>query len=363
MVLRFFDIFTNGIDYLTFVFDLKNIDAKDLPYAAVLKKVLGMMDTKHYTYGDLYNEINIRTGGISGSISTYTDSSDVKKFETTFEISVKVLHDNLSYAFELVKEILTCTKFDDTKRLKEIFGEQYARLSSDLSSAGHQTAALRAMSYVSDQVSGIGYFRTLEELLKKVETDEGAKEISEHLYRFCKLIFRPENLLVDITGTEKEYENVPKESVLFSKALFTEECEKGHLEITTSKKNEAFVTAGQVQYVCRAGNYANKGLKYNGALRVLKVMMGYDYLWRNIRVVGGAYGCMSSYAKNGDSAFVTYRDPNLQNSIDVFEKASDYLKNFEADDRVILQYIIGAIHSKDTFRQGNLWAYSLYVSR
>ena len=350
----FHDIFTNGIDYLTFVFDLKNIDANDLPYAAVLKKVLGMMDTKHYTYGDLYNEINIRTGGISGSISTYTDSSDVKKFETAFEISVKVLHDNLSYAFELVKEILTCTKFDDAKRLKEIFGEQYARLSSDLSSAGHQTAALRAMSYVSpaafvsDQVSGIGYFRTLEELLKKVETDEGAKEIAEHLYRLCKLIFRPENLFVDITGTEKEYENVPKESVLFSKSLFTEECEKGHLEITTSRKNEAFVTAGQVQYVCRAGNYANKGLKYNGALRVLKVMMGYDYLWRNIRVQGGAYGCMSSYAKNGDSAFVTYRDPNLQNSIDVFEKASDYLKNFEADDRVILQYIIGAISDLDT---------------
>ena len=77
-------------------------------------------------------------------------------------------------------------------------------------------------------------------------------------------------------------------------------------------------------------------------------MMGYDYLWKNIRVLGGAYGCMSSYAKNGDSAFVTYRDPNLKNSIDVFEKASEYLRNFDEDERVILQYIIGAVSELDT---------------
>ncbi len=350
----FHDIFTNGIDYLTFVFDLKNLSEKDLAYAAVLKKVLGMMDTEHYSYGDLYNEINIKTGGISGSISTYTNSLDVTRFETAFEISVKVLRDNVSDAFELVKEILTCTKFDDVKRLKEIFAEQYARLQSDLASAGHQTAALRAMSYVSpaasvsDQVSGIGYFRKLEDLIKESETEDGAKGIVDSLKRVCKAIFRPENLLVDITGTEKEYEKVPSEAKEFVKALFTEDYEKSELKISTTKKNEAFVTAGQVQYVCRAGNYTSKGLKYNGALRVLKVMMGYDYLWKNIRVLGGAYGCMSSYAKNGDSAFVTYRDPNLQNSIDVFEKAYDYLKNFDADDRAILQYIIGAVSDLDT---------------
>ena len=76
--------------------------------------------------------------------------------------------------------------------------------------------------------------------------------------------------------------------------------------------------------------------------------MGYDYLWKNIRILGGAYGCMSSFAKNGDCAFVTYRDPNLQNSIDVFEGASEYLRSFDSDDRTILQYIIGAISDLDT---------------
>jgi Zn-dependent M16 (insulinase) family peptidase len=350
----FHDVFTNGIAYINFVFDLENMDAEFLPYASSLKKALGMLNTKNYEYGDLYNEINIKTGGISGSISTYTDSQDVTRFQTKFEISVKVLHDNMSYAFDLVKEIVTATIFDDVKRLREIFGEQYARLASDLASAGHQSAALRAMSYVSpaamvsDGVSGIGYFRHLEGVNKALETDEGAKAFIDKLKELCRLIFRPENLMVDITGTEKEYQGIEEETKKFVTSLYTCDVKKGSLKLVPVKKNEGFKTAGQVQYVCRAGNFATNGLKYNGALRVLKVMMGYDYLWKYIRIQGGAYGCMSSFAKNGDSAFVTYRDPNLQNSIDVFEKASEYLRNFDSDDRTILQYIIGAISDLDT---------------
>ena len=350
----FHNIFTNGIVYLTFVFDLKNLDAKLISDVSVLKKVVGMMDTENYSYGDLFNEINIKTGGITGSISTYTDSDDASKFKTTIEISVKVLHENLHYAFDLVKEILTKTKLGDTKRLKEIFGEQYARLQSDLAAAGHQTSAVRAMSYVSpaasvsDRTSGIGYLRHLEELISKIDTPEGSKEISDKLKYLCNAIFRAENLLVDVTCTDKEYAGIAEESKKFADSLFSGDYEKTGFEVETLRRNEAFKTAGQVQYVCRAGNFASKGLKYNGALRVLKVMMGYDYLWKNIRVIGGAYGCMSTFAKNGDSAFVTYRDPNLKNSIDVFEKASEYLRSFDEDERVILKYIIGAISDLDT---------------
>ncbi len=350
----FHDIFTNGIAYITFLFDLKDIDASSISYVSSLKKLLGMLNTTNYEYGDLYNEINIKTGGIGGSISTYTNSEDVTKFRTTFELNVKVLHENLSHAFDLVKEILIESKFDDPKRIREVFGEQYARLQSDIASAGHQSSAVRAMSYVSssamvsDSTSGIGYFRHLEKLNRDIQTEDGAKAFIDELKSLCKQIFRPENLIVDITGTEKEYEGFEEQVSKFVDSLYTEEVEKGEFKFTPVKKNEAFKTAGQVQYVCRAGNFASKGLEYNGALRVLKVMMGYDYLWKNIRVLGGAYGCMSSFAKNGDSAFVTYRDPNLSGSVDVFEKAADYLRDFDADDRTILQYIIGAISDLDT---------------
>ena len=196
----------------------------------------------------------------------------------------------------------------------------------------------------SDQRGASNYWAKLKQRLK----EEGANELITKLGELIRLIFRPENLIVDITGTEKEYDGIEDETLKFASSLYSENVKEGSLNLVPVKKNEGYKTAGQVQYVCRAGNFAKDGRKYNGALRVLKVMMGYDYLWKNIRVLGGAYGCMSSFAKNGDAAFVTYRDPNLQNSIDVFEKAADYLRNFDSDDRTILQYIIGAISDLDT---------------
>ena len=114
-----------------------------------------------------------------------------------------------------------------------------------------------------------------------------------------------------------------------------------------SVKNEGFTSSSQVQYVCRAGNYRRKGLQPTGALRVLKVMMGYEYLWLNIRVKGGAYGCMTGFGRTGDSYFVSYRDPNLENTIEVFEQAAEYIENFKADERTMTQFVIGAVSDMD----------------
>ena len=161
-------------------------------------------------------------------------------------------------------------------------------------------------------------------------------------------IFRPENLLVDYTATEEGYAGLEEAVAGFKKELFHGEINSQGLCIKLEKKNEAFMTAGQVQYVCRAGNFTDKGLPYTGALKVLKVMMGYDYLWNHVRVKGGAYGCMCNFYKNGDAYFVSYRDPNLSKTIDVYEKAAKYIKNAELDERTITQFIIGAISELDT---------------
>ena len=108
------------------------------------------------------------------------------------------------------------------------------------------------------------------------------------------------------------------------------------------------MTPGQVQYVCRAGNYRKNGLRCHGVLNVLKVMLGYEYLWTNVRVKGGAYGCMCGFTRNGDSYFVSYRDPKLKETIKVFEGAADFVRNYQANERTMLQYIIGAISELDT---------------
>ena len=348
----FHDIFTNGIGYLNLVFDLKQVPQRLLPYVGILKAVLMMVDTEHFSYSELFNEINIHTGGIRTVVNTYTNAEHMKKFKMTLEIRSKALYEKRDKALELMKEIILTSRFDDAKRLAEIIAEAKSRMQATMSSAGHSLALVRTLSYfsptaaASEQISGIPQYRLLEELDQNFE--DRKEELIKNLKELSMYIFRPENLLVDYTATEEGYAGLEEAVAGFKKELFHGEINSQGLCIKLEKKNEAFMTAGQVQYVCRAGNFTDKGLPYTGALKVLKVMMGYDYLWNHVRVKGGAYGCMCNFYKNGDAYFVSYRDPNLSKTIDVYEKAAKYIKNAELDERTITQFIIGAISELDT---------------
>lgn len=346
------DLFTNGIGYLNLVFDLKQVPEKLLPYVGILKSVLMMVDTEHYSYRELFNEINIHTGGIKAVVNTYINAERMDEYKMTLEIRSKALYEKKDKAMELMKEIILTSKFEDSKRLYEIIAESKSRMQAVMTGAGHSLALLRTLAYfsptaaASEQVSGIPQYRLLEELEKNFE--DRKEELISNLKELSKCIFRPENLLVDYTAAGEACSGLEQEVKELKEQLFNEQITGGGCRAMPVKKNEAFMTAGQVQYVCRAGNYIKKGLPYTGALKVLKVMMGYDYLWNNVRVKGGAYGCMCNFYKNGDAYFVSYRDPNLDRTIDVYEKAADYIKNVSLDERTVTQFIIGAVSELDT---------------
>lgn len=348
----FHDIFTNGIGYLNLIFDLKAVPARLFPYVGILKAVLAMVDTEHYSYSELFNEVNIHTGGIRVLANTYTDADDLKKYRTTLEIRSKALYKERDRAMELMKEIILTSQFEDTKRLYEIIAEAKSRMQAVMSSAGHSLALIRTLSYfsptaaVSGQISGIPQYWLLVELEKNFE--ERKEELVRNLKELSECIFRAENLLVDYTAGEEGYPGLEQAVRMLKEDLYTGDTKEKGFVPELVKKNEAFMTAGQVQYVCRAGNFIQKGLPYTGALKVLKVMMGYDYLWNQVRVKGGAYGCMCNFYKNGDGYFVSYRDPNLEKTIEVYENAADYIKNAELGEREVTQFVIGALSELDT---------------
>ncbi|MCM1039563.1 MAG: insulinase family protein [Ruminococcus sp.] len=349
--LLYHDIYTNGIGYLRFMFDLRQVPENLFPYLGVLKAVLGLVDTDHYTYGELFNEINIQTGGISQAANTYIDSRTLTDYTATLEVKVKVLYENLEKAFNLVEEIVMHSRFDDTKRLHELIAELRSQSQANMMDAGHAVAAIRALSYISrtasiaDQLSGMAYYRMLEDL--DDHFDSRKKELQENLQKLCECLFRPENLMVDYTAQKEGLQGLETLIVSFKDSLYRTTASAGAYQPEPEKKNEGFMSSSQVQYVCRAGNFSRKGLPYTGALKALKVIMGYDYLWMQVRVKGGAYGCMCSFGKSGESYFVSYRDPNLEQTIDVYEKAAEYVKHFEADERTMTQYIIGAVSELD----------------
>lgn len=347
----FHDLFTNGIGYLRLMFKLDKVPERLFPYLGILKGTLMLLNTEHYSYAELFNESNIKTGGISADVNVYGSIRDAQKFTLTMELKTKVLYENLEEAIGLMREIMMTSDFTDKKRIKEILAEGKSRMQGQMTSAGHSVAMTRALSGISkaaaynELLSGIAFYRLVEKL--NADFEKEAEAVSEKLKELAAIIFRPENLMVDFTGSREAADKLPAMVEMLKASLYQNEVETGHFEVTLQKEKEGYKTPGQVQYVCRAGNFKQKGLSYDGSLRVLKVMMGYDYLWNQVRVKGGAYGCMCGFGKQGDSYFVSYRDPNLQNTVEVYEKAADYIASFDADERVMTQFIIGAISELD----------------
>lgn len=346
------DVFTNGIAYMDLLFDISRVAREDIPYLGILKSVLGMVNTDHYTFSDLNNEINSNTGGISVGLSVYPVLADDNEIKVFAGVRARVLYDKIGFAFHMADEILFHSKLDDDKRLYEIIAKLKSRLSMQLSSAGHSTAACRATSYLSqfsafnDAIGGIAFYRLVDDLEKNF--DEKKQGLKEKLRLLMGELFHKEGLFVSVTSDGEGLEQMKEPLGQFINKLPHAGSEKKENSLILEKKNEGFMTTGQVQYVARVGNFKRAGFDYTGVLRIVKVLMSYDYLWTNIRVKGGAYGCMSSFGRTGDSYFVSYRDPNLRATNEVYERVPDYLENFDADEHEMTKYIIGTVSDLDT---------------
>ena len=316
------------------------------------------------------DEINIHTGGIRANTNIYTEQGSTDILYPKLEVVMKVLLPKLSDGVKLMGEIMSESCLSDTKRLKEIIGQLKSRLEMMMNGNGHTVAVNRATSFMSlagiyrEYEEGMAYYRFIEKMNKDFEAQKDA--LVSGLEETAKMIFRKENLLIDVTGSDMSLKEVVGvmtevlEPVLASEQALeadkvNPEKEEGLLpEVKSALRqsmegtfSEAYTTAGMVQYDACAGNFARAGYAYHGALSVLKVMMNYDYLWIRLRVQGGAYGCMCGFSPNGTGYFTSYRDPNLKETYDVYEGAVDYVKNYEADERTMRKFIIGAISGVD----------------
>ena len=348
------DVCTNGIGYADLLFEIHDFDVDTVHYLGLLKSVLGAVDTENYTYGELFNEVNARTGGIAYGIEVFDDAQDTDAFRAMFAVRGKALYPEMDFMFSMIREVLTTSKLDDTKRLYEIIARVRSRAQASLASAGHSTAVLRGASYASpmaafqDEMAGIGYYQFIEKLEK--DFDSCKDDIVKNLRKVMEEVLRPENFCVSYTGERESLDTVKTQAAEIKKVLFNGQKPEPVKQAPCVKKNEAFKTSGQVQYVAQNGNFRKKGLEYTGALEILKVILSYDYLWINLRVKGGAYGCMSGFKRNGESFLVSYRDPHLKRTLEVYQGVPDYIRAFEADEREMTKYIIGTISNKDVPR-------------
>lgn len=346
------DIESNGIDYISFLFDAGDFAQSELGYLGFFTNALGLVSTEKYSYTDLANATNIYTGGISTGTASHPDIKDRNNFVFKFEVKLKVLEKNLDKALELMEQMLLSSDFTDTKRLGELVAQIKARLQANLSSSGHLVAAMRSMSSFSryalyqDELKGIAFYRSICRIEK--ELSESPKNVSDKLAAIARKLFARNRMLISFTGNNEAYGNA-KPSLEKVIAGFNKMSAVGNqAEVHFNTAKEAFIDASQIQYVAKTGDFICEGYEYTGALRLLRIILSYDYLWINVRVKGGAYGCMNTFLRSGESYFVSYRDPNLSDTLDVYDRIPEYIKNFSPDERDMTKYIIGTFSALDT---------------
>lgn len=346
------DIESNGIDYISFLFDAGDFAQSELGYLGFFTNALGLVSTEKYSYTDLANATNIYTGGISTGTASHPDIKDRNNFVFKFEVKLKVLEKNLNKALELMEQMLLTSDFTDTKRLGELVAQIKARLQANLSSSGHLVAAMRSMSSFSryalyqDELKGIAFYRSICHIEK--ELSESPKSVSDKLAAIAKKLFARNRMLISFTGNNEAYGNA-KPSLEKVIAGFNKMSAVGNqAEVHFNTAKEAFIDASQIQYVAKTGDFICEGYEYTGALRLLRIILSYDYLWINVRVKGGAYGCMNTFLRSGESYFVSYRDPNLSDTLDVYDRIPEYIKSFSPDERDMTKYIIGTFSALDT---------------
>lgn len=346
------DIESNGIDYISFLFDAGDFAQSELGYLGFFTNALGLVSTEKYSYTDLANATNIYTGGISTGTASHPDIKDRNNFVFKLEVKLKVLEKNLDKALELMEQMLLSSDFTDTKRLGELVAQIKARLQANLSSSGHLVAAMRSMSSFSryalyqDELKGVAFYRSICRIEK--ELSESPKNVSDKLAAIAKKLFARNRMLISFTGNNEAYGNA-KPSLEKVIAGFDKMSAIGNqAEVHFNTAKEAFIDASQIQYVAKTGDFICEGYEYTGALRLLRIILSYDYLWINVRVKGGAYGCMNTFLRSGESYFVSYRDPNLSDTLDVYDRIPEYIKSFSPDERDMTKYIIGTFSALDT---------------
>ncbi|MDF2569441.1 MAG: Peptidase associated, partial [Sporomusa sp.] len=347
-------MFTNQIAYVNLYFNTAAVSESELPYLFLLADILGKVDTQKYPYTELAKEINIHTGGFAYDVFAYSENGDDQTFTPMFRVKAKALVSKLPEMFGLLGDVTGGSLFGDNNRLKELIRETKAAWDTALFRRGQQVVASRLLSYISpvakyNEVGLLTYYKFIAALEESLEAK--VNEIGQKLSTVAQTVFNKDNLLIGITCAQEDYEKFQQSVSVLKDKLGSKPFKPVQYSFKPQALNEGLLTSGKVQYVAKGANFRRLGHNYHGSMKVLETILRYDYLWNRIRVQGGAYGAFAQFDRSGNVVFGSYRDPNLVETIKVYDETVEYLNNFTAKQiskREMTKYIIGTMSTMDS---------------
>ena len=337
-----------GIAYAYRYFAMDGLAFDELPYATVLACVLGKLDTARHTAAELDTLVQAHLGNLGFAVEVHEDAEDRERIRPMFVMGSSALDEEVPWAARLAEEVLRETDFADTERIRDILGQRRIAMEQAFASAGHSAAMARVASYylpagvVREALSGVGFYRFLKELL--AHFDERAGELAAKLADLAARLFTDGGCTLSFGGSEEALDAYREASAPFDGMA-------GAPLLTVpapEDKHEAFVVASDVTYTACGWDRRLLGEPYGGTWLLASRILSYDFLWTEVRVKGGAYGAGFQTTRSGSSRFYSYRDPHIDETVERFRTAGDWLAGvFSPTESEMDGYVVSTVASLD----------------
>lgn len=343
---------THGIAYIGKYFDLGRLSFEELPYASILSLVLGKMDTDAHSALEIDTLVQAKLGSLNFSCETYQTKESAEDIKPVLAVRASCLSGNVGHLASITNEVLLSTNFLDRDRLENILTQFKVGKEQQFVMSGDGVASTRAASYtipsaaIAEQLSNIDFYRFVKGILS--DFDASFEGLASKLQEVAKRIFTDDGCLLSFAGTDDAY-----------KSYCAAGCELGTSSNDAKRllklppleaKREAFVVPADVAYCalsCDREGVEGANSPYSGLWMMAARVLSYDYLWNEVRVVGGAYGVRFNSGRLGTTTFSSFRDPHVRETFDRFRASGQWLSEFDPNEDEFEGYVVSTAASFD----------------
>jgi presequence protease len=359
------DIFTNGIVYLDLAMDLRALPPELLPYVTLFGRALFETGTANLSQVQLSQRIGRSTGGVGASSMTSALRGTSEGAGWMF-VRGKATVAQAGELLAIVDEVLASARLDNRERFRQIVLEEKAAREAGLVPGGHGVVNARLRSrlnqadWAGEQIGGVSYLFFLRQLATQVDEDWPAVQAA--LERIRSLLLNRAALSANVTVDAAGWATFRPQLAAFLGGLPSGEVARAAWQTRAGAGSEGLTIPAQVNYVGKGADLYRLGYELHGSALVVNRYLRTTWLWEQIREQGGAYGGFSIFdPRSGAFTYVSYRDPNLLRTLEVYDRTPAYLRGLELSETELSRAIIGAISDLDGYQLPDARGFSSLV--
>ncbi|MFH1567092.1 MAG: insulinase family protein, partial [Gemmatimonadota bacterium] len=359
------DLFTNGIIYADIGFDLRCVPQDLLPYLPLFGRALLEIGLDKEDFVRLSQRIGSRTGGV-WTHSLIAAQRRGPAAVARFFVRGKAMAGQLGDLFDIVRDILLTVRLDNRERFLQMALEERASEEAHIVPGGHGVVSTRLRSrfdeaaWISEQVEGVSYLFFLRRLVEKVQRDWGG--VVEKLEALRRVLVNRRTLLVNGTFPAADRPAFEAQLTGLVESLPEAPEREAGWQREPGSGDEGLVIPAQVNYVGRAADLYGLGYELHGSVGVITRFLRNTWLWDRVRVQGGAYGAFCSFDHfTGVLSFVSYRDPNVLPTLEVYAGSARYLRELDLSQDELTKAIISTIGELDGYQLPDAKGYTSMV--